>query len=195
MKIGLIGLGHLGKIHFKCLKQTKFELIGIYDPILTATDYEGFDIYKSSKALLDKVDACVIAAATTSHYELAKEALMADKHVFVEKPMTSTISEARELAQIASDHPDLITQVGFVERYNPVFRDLQAEINNPKFMEVHRLSTFNPRGNDVSVVQDLMIHDLDMILAVKKVPIRDIRANGVSVVSDSMDICNARIEF
>ena len=195
VKLGLLGVGHLGKIHLKCLKSTEFKLIGIYDPLLDQTSYEGHKVYTSEDKLIQDVDACIVASTTTSHYDLVCKILAAHKHCFVEKPMTSTLEQAHKLYTIAHQNPQLITQVGFVERYNPAYKFISEDITNPKFIEVHRLSMFNNRGNDVSVVYDLMIHDLDLLLSMKSCGVKEVKATGVKIVTDSMDICNARIEF
>ena len=195
MKIGLFGLGHLGKIHLRCLAKTDFDLIGIYDPILESSEYQGHKVYKSNQELIDEVDACLVVTSTDYHFAVATQVIEAGKHCFVEKPLASTVDQALSLKELAADNPQLITQVGFVERYNPAYQFLESEINNPRFLEVHRLAQFNNRGNDVSVVKDLMIHDLDLILSMKSVPIKELRATGVSILTDNMDICNARIEF
>jgi len=194
MKIALIGLGHLGKIHFKCLKETAFDLVGISDPLYTGS-YEGTRIYDDPEELIAQSEACIIAASTSAHHALAAQAIAQSKHCFVEKPIAATLPEAESLVAMAADHPSLITQVGFVERYNPAYTFLSEDIADPKFIEVHRLSQFNDRGNDVSVVFDLMIHDLDLLLAMKKCEIKDIKATGVSVFTAGLDICNSRIEF
>lgn len=194
MKLGLIGLGHLGKIHFKCLKETAFDLIGIYDPAYSES-FEGVPVYNDVKKLVADSEACLIAAPTQEHYELASIVLEQQKHCFVEKPLASSMDQASKLNDLASLRPDLITQVGFVERYNPAFTFLEPEIDNPKFIEVHRLAQFNERGNDVSVVFDLMIHDLDLLLTMKDSKVKEIRATGVKVFTDTLDICNSRIEF
>ena len=199
MRVGLFGLGHLGKIHLKCLRQTDFELVGIYDPNYQPDGikdkYEDISLFKTKDELLSKVDACIIASTTASHYEIAKAALSKGKHCFIEKPLTSTVDEAEFLEKIALQNRSLITQIGFVERYNPAYKFLKNHIKEPKFIEVHRLAQFNNRGNDVSVIFDLMIHDLDLLLSVKSELVKDIKATGVSIFTDSLDICNCRIEF
>ena len=195
IKAGLFGYGHLGKIHAKCLAGTDFVLEGIYDPSLEQSDVQGIEVMRTPEALMQKVDACIIASATHSHYELGQMALGQGKHCFIEKPMTTNIEEAKVLSDLAEDSEQLISQVGYVERFNPAFTFIQDYIQDPKFMEIHRLATFNLRGTDVSVVKDLMIHDLDLLLSFKKQEIKEIRATGVSVFTDSLDICNARIEF
>ncbi len=195
MKVGLFGLGHLGKIHLRCLEETPFQLVGIYDPILQGEEYEGHRVFKAQEALISAVDACLVITSTDQHYAVASQVLRAGKHCFVEKPLASTLDQAQELTNAALENPDLITQVGFVERYNPAYQFVATEINKPRFLEVHRLSQYNERGNEVSVVSDLMIHDLDLILSMMDCPIKEVKATGVNVLTDNMDICNARIEF
>ncbi len=194
MKVALIGLGHLGKIHFKCLRETDFELVGIHDPKFSG-DYQGITCYKDVRKLISEADACIIAATTSAHKNLTEQALSLGKHCFVEKPLASTLEETEGLVRLAGDFPGLTTQVGFVERYNPAFQFLEKEINDPKFIEVHRLAQFNDRGIDVSVVHDLMIHDLDLLLTMKNAVIKEVKATGVKVFTDTLDICNSRIEF
>ena len=199
MRIGLFGLGHLGKIHFKCLGCTDFDIVGIYDPAhmpsQTVADYGGVPLYDTVDRLIDDSDACIIAAKTEAHYALAKAIMGRGKHCFIEKPIASSVEQAEALAVLADNNPSLITQIGFVERYNPAYKYLSDHIGDPRFIEVHRLAQFNPRGNDVSVVFDLMIHDLDLLLAMKNCEIKEVKATGVKVFTDNLDICNSRIEF
>ncbi len=199
IRIGLFGLGHLGKIHLKCLRETDFQIMGIYDPLFLpeqyGSQYEDITLHSSIDTLIDKVDACVIASSTASHYSIAYKALSRGKHCFIEKPLTSTIQEAEELEKIVKSKSGLITQIGFVERYNPAYKFVKEHTSNPKFIEVHRLAQFNNRGNDVSVIFDLMIHDLDLLMTLKSVKVTDIKATGVSIFTESLDICNCRIEF
>lgn len=199
MKIGLVGVGHLGKIHLKCLLNTHFELAGIYDPgeaslSFVTTQYPDVHIFDSLESLIQAVDCVDIVSPTTYHYEIAVKAIKAGKHVFIEKPLTETTEQAGELVKLAREH-NVKVQVGHVERYNPAIRSLTNVNFKPKFIEAHRLSVFNPRGTDVSVVLDLMIHDIDIVLHMIKDEVVDVRANGVSIVSKKPDICNARIEF
>ncbi|MBK9734613.1 MAG: Gfo/Idh/MocA family oxidoreductase [Saprospiraceae bacterium] len=198
MKIGLVGLGHLGKIHLKCLLNTNFEFVGFYDTdrVLSATMAEMHQIesFESLEALIAAVECVDIVSPTTYHYEIAKQAIIAGKHVFIEKPLTETLDQADELVQLAHKY-GVKVQVGHVERYNPAIRSLSNIQFKPKFIEGHRLAIFNPRGTDVSVVLDLMIHDLDIILNMVKSEVKEVRANGVCIVSKTPDICNARIEF
>lgn len=199
MRIGVVGTGHLGNIHLKCLKQTDFNCIGVFDidsskSAKAASDH-GIKNFSSLQELLGEVDSVIIVSDTSSHFELAKTAISSSKHVFIEKPITANLSEAMALKEIIKSHAGIKVQIGHVERYNPAFVSALSELSDPKFIECHRLANFNPRGNDVSVILDLMIHDLDILLTVVKSEVREIRANGVSVVSKTPDICNARIEF
>lgn len=198
MKIGLAGAGHLGKIHLKCLLNTKFEFAGFYDPDPTVSKMivETYSV-KSFDSLSDLIDAsdCIdIVSPTVHHYEIAKTCISRGKHVFIEKPLTESTKQAEELVKLSIEY-GVKVQVGHVERYNPAIRSLKNINFKPKFIEGHRLAMFNPRGTDVSVVLDLMIHDIDIVLSMVKDNIKDVRANGVSIVSSTPDICNARIEF
>ena len=198
IKVALFGYGHLGRIHSKCLQQTSFDLVGYYDPkvsndvVNTGTSAMAYD---DADQLLSECDACIIASTTSSHAELIRKAIAKGKHFFVEKPMTSTVKEAKEIDLLLSNSPEIISQVGFVERYNPAYTFIKDSINEPRFIEVHRLSGFSERGNDVSVVLDLMIHDLDLVLSMVPSNVSEIKANGLKLVSDSLDICNVRLEF
>lgn len=199
LKVGVLGAGHLGKIHLRLLNQSdKYELVGFYDPNSDNADkvskefgYRKFDTIAELIAAVDVVD---IVTPTLSHYECAKEVIAAGKHIFVEKPIANTIEEAEEIIALANQY-NVKGQVGHVERFNPAFIATKAKIENPMFIETHRLAEFNPRGTDVPVVLDLMIHDIDVILSVVKSPVKNINASGVSVISDTPDIANARIEF
>lgn len=198
MRIGVFGVGHLGKIHLNCLAETDWQLVGIYDPdkaaALEAQKLYGVTIYDSPAKLLADVDAVDIVSTTVSHFQMATLAIAAGKHVFVEKPMADTLSNAQQLVGLAMEQ-DVKVQVGHVERYNPAIVDLMQRGLQPRFIEGHRLTTFNTRGNDVSVVLDLMIHDLDLVLAMVDSEVATVQANGVCVVNDTPDICNARITF
>ena len=199
LKLGVIGTGHLGKLHVKMFKQIEScELIGIYDKNLEQAKSVGeeFDIevFEDLNNLLDEVDAVSIASITSAHHELAKECLNRNIHVFVEKPITVTIPEAEELVAI-SNEKNLNLQVGHIERFNPALISLEKFILKPMFIQTDRLAQFNPRGTDVAVVLDLMIHDIDIILSLVKSEVKQIEASGVAVVSDSLDIANARIQF
>jgi predicted dehydrogenase len=198
-RIGVIGVGHLGSLHAKMLADMPgVRLSGVYDadPARTAevalrygTRAEG-----TLDALLDSADAVTIATTTNAHCAVALRALERGKNVFVEKPITQTVAEADALCTAASGR-GLIIQVGHIERFNPAILALEKYTIEPMFVESHRLAQFNPRGTDVGVVLDLMIHDIDLILAFVHSPVRAVEANGVAVVSDSVDIANARIQF
>lgn len=200
LKVGVLGAGHLGKIHIKLLLELndKFDFIGFYDPndenANVAIENYGVKRFDSIDHLLQEVDCVDIVTPTLSHYKCASLALRMSKHVFIEKPVTETVDEAKKLIDLAHE-AGVKVQVGHVERFNPAFRAAVSYFNNPMFIETHRLAQFNPRGTDVPVVLDLMIHDLDAILSVVKSGVKRISASGVAVVSDTPDIANARIEF
>lgn len=199
LKIGVLGAGHLGKIHIKCIKQIpEYELIGFFD-----TDPEtakkvsleyGIKSYPDISSLINDVEVVDIVTPTVSHFACASESLRKSKHVFIEKPIVATPAEANSLMELARE-ASVKVQVGHVERFNPAFMAAQSSIKNPMFIETHRLAQFNPRGTDVPVILDLMVHDIDIVLSVVKSPIRKISASGVAIVSDTPDITNARIEF
>lgn len=199
LKIGVVGTGHLGKIHLNCLKQiADYDLVGFYDinsdvrkNIAETYHIKAFDSYE---AMLDEVDAVDIVTPTTVHFEQASLAMRKFKHVFIEKPIVATSEEARLLIGL-SHEANVKVQVGHVERLNPAFVSVRSKIFNPLFIECHRLAMYNPRGTDVSVVMDLMIHDIDVVLSTVKSAIKRIHANGVAIISDTVDIANARIEF
>lgn len=199
LKIGVLGAGHLGKIHIKCIKEiSDYLLVGFYDPDKeNAPKVEaelGVRRFDSMDELIDEVDVVDIVTPTVSHFQCATGALRKSKHVFIEKPVVTTLEEARDLIRIAGES-NVKVQVGHVERFNPAFLAAEPYILNPMFIECHRLSQFNPRGTDVPVILDLMIHDIDIILSVVKSKILNISASGVAVVSDTPDIANVRIEF
>ncbi len=198
VKIGLLGVGHLGKIHLKCLHETDFDIIGVYDPNPVSQKYvrDNYDIrvYDSIDQLIDDADALDVVSTTITHYELALKAIDLGKHVFIEKPICSTLEEAKTLVK-STRKQNVKVQIGHVERYNPAIISLKDREVSPKFIEGHRLTTFNTRGNDVSVMLDLMIHDLDLVLELVGSEVVDVQANGVCVVNDTPDICNARITF
>ena len=199
LKIGVLGAGHLGKIHIKCIKEIKdYEFIGFFDPdneISEAVEKEfAIKKFNSVEYLIEAVDAVDIVTPTVSHYQCASVALRKSKHVFIEKPLTTSLNEAKSLIDLAKE-ANVKVQVGHVERFNPAFLAALPYFNNPMFIETHRLAEFNPRGTDVPVILDLMIHDIDIILSVIKSNIKKISASGVAVVSDTPDIANARIEF
>lgn len=199
LKIGVLGAGHLGKIHLKCIKQIpEYQLLGFYDPDDTNAQKveKDFEIkrYKTAEELINKVDVVDIVSPTVSHYDCAAAALKSFRHVFIEKPVVTTSEEARDLISLANE-ANVKVQVGHVERFNPAFLASRPLINKPMFIETHRLAMFNPRGTDVPVILDLMIHDIDIVLSVVNSNIKKISASGVAVVSDTPDISNARIEF
>lgn len=199
LKIGVLGAGHLGKIHIKCIKQIpEYQLVGFYDPdtVNAAKVSQELDLksFESTEALIDECDVVDIVTPTVSHYDCAAAAIKKSKHVFIEKPVVTTPEEARKLIFLAEE-AGVKVQVGHVERFNPAFTAAQGEINDPMFIEAHRLAEFNPRGTDVPVVLDLMIHDIDIVLSVVKSNLRKVHASGVNVVSDTPDIANARLEF
>ena len=199
LKIGVLGAGHLGKIHLRLLNQSeKYELVGFYDPNDQNADkvsHEfGYRKFNAISELIAAVDVVDIVTPTLSHHDCAKEVIQAGKHVFIEKPISNTVAEAEEIIALAKQH-NVKGQVGHVERFNPAFIATKSMIHNPMFIETHRLAEFNPRGTDVPVVLDLMIHDIDVILSVVKSKVKNINASGVSVISDTPDIANARIEF
>lgn len=199
LKAGVLGAGHLGKIHLRLLNQSdKYELVGFYDPdaenAQKVVDEFGYRYFDSLDDLIDAVDMVDIVTPTLSHFECAVKAIQKGKHIFIEKPITKTVEEAEQIRALLAEH-DLRGQVGHVERFNPAFLAVKDQLENPMFIETHRLAEFNPRGTDVPVVLDLMIHDIDIILSVVNSKVKDISASGVSVISKSPDIANARIEF
>ncbi|MFK7807853.1 MAG: Gfo/Idh/MocA family oxidoreductase [Saprospiraceae bacterium] len=199
MKIGLIGTGHLGKIHLKCIQLIdELELVGCYDIDTKLCESiaaeKGITAFPTAEALMAAVDIVDIVTPTVTHFALAEAALQMGKHVFIEKPLTHTVAEAKTLLDL-SRAKNLKVQVGHVERFNPAFLSLKDKDLAPMFIEAHRLAMFNPRGTDVSVVLDLMIHDIDIVLSMVDSPVAKISASGVAVVSDTPDISNARLEF
>lgn len=199
LKIGVIGAGHLGKIHLMLAQQSEqYELVGFYDQdtdsATTLASEKGYHRFNSYDELLQKADVVDIVTPTVSHHKTAKQALEAGKHIFVEKPIAKTVEEGQELIELAREN-GVKAQVGHVERFNPAFQSVKDRIDHPMFIETHRLAEFNPRGTDVPVVLDLMIHDIDAILSVVKSEVSQVNASGVSVLSDTPDIANARIFF
>lgn len=199
LKVGIIGAGHLGKFHINNWIEIKdVELVGFCDTddanAAAVTEKYNLKRYETNEQLLNDCEAVDIVAPTTYHFELCEMAIRKGKHVFVEKPFTNTMDEAKLLLKLARES-SLKFQVGHIERFNPAFIALKNYDLKPMFIEVHRLSQFNPRGTDVSVVLDLMIHDIDIILHLVKSTVSYISANGVSVLSDTPDIANVRIEF
>ena len=199
LKVGVLGAGHLGKIHLKLLQQSeKYDLVGFFDPDIAngqrVAEEFNYHYFENLDDLIDVVDVVDIVTPTLSHYNCAIKAITKGKHIFIEKPITTTVEEAEQIRLLVSEN-NLRGQVGHVERFNPAFKAIKSEIKSPMFIETHRLAEFNPRGTDVPVVLDLMIHDIDIILSVVNSPVRNINASGVSVISETPDIANARIEF
>ncbi|HCV42915.1 MAG TPA: oxidoreductase, partial [Bacteroidetes bacterium] len=199
LNIGVIGVGHLGSLHAKMLAEaTDVSLAGVYDndkqkAIHIADEFKSA-AYQDVDALISACNAVTIATPTTAHFDVARRAIEQGRHVFIEKPITQSIDEAKELCRLADKHGVLI-QVGHIERFNPAILALEKYEIKPMFVESHRLAQFNPRGTDVAVVLDLMIHDIDIILSFVQSPVARVDANGVAVVSDSVDIANARLQF
>ena len=182
IKVGVIGAGHLGKIHLKIINSSNQNLIGFYDTDETnskklSSEY-GYKYYNDLDLLLKDIDAAIIVSPTTTHFEIAKKCIEAGKHIFVEKPLTSNSNEAQIINDLASKNK-IVGQVGFVERYNQAFISCNRFIKNPKFIESHRLSDFNPRGTDVSVIMDLMIHDIDIVLKVVNSKVKKINSRYI----------------
>ena len=198
-KVGIVGVGKLGNFHCNALSQlAAAELVGVYDLVADrsreiAEKYRcmAFDSYDQ---LIAASDVLGIIVPTSHHLQFARAALRAQKPIFVEKPITSTVTEAEEMVELARQQRVPI-QVGHIERFNPAIRALDGRELRPRFIESHRLAPFDPRGTDVAVVLDLMIHDIDIILSLVKDDVTCIDANGVAVVSDEVDIANARIQF
>ena len=199
LKVGVFGVGHLGKFHVNNWKEIKgIELVGFYDPNDDAAKEvtEKYQIPRFSDigSLLDACDIADIIAPTNFHFELCEQAIRKGKHVFVEKPLANTMHEAKELVKLVKES-NIKLQVGHVERFNPAYLAMQNLQLSPMFIEVHRLAQFNPRGTEVSVILDLMIHDIDIILSLVKSEVKNISASGVAVMTDTPDIASVRIEF
>ena len=199
LKVGVFGVGHLGKYHLNNWKEiAAAELVGFYDPnddiAKEVEEKYGLKRFTNAGELMDLCKAVDIVAPTNHHFELVKMALRKSLHVFVEKPLANTMDEAREILQLAKE-ANVKVQVGHVERFNPAYLAAIKYHLQPMFIEVHRLAQFNPRGTEVSVILDLMIHDIDIVLALVKSPVKNISASGVAVMTDTPDIANVRIEF
>ncbi len=198
MKIGIVGLGHLGKIHIKCIKDTPFKIAGIFDinpeVLSKVSKHFGLKPFSDLESLLSEVDVVDIVSSSQTHFDIAQRALEKSKHVFIEKPFVSNSAEGQILKKLALASNTKV-QLGHVERYNPAVKALIGKKVNPKFIEVHRLASFNPRGTDVSVIMDLMIHDLDLLTYFIDAEVSSVDANGVCVLNETEDICNARIKF
>lgn len=199
MNVGIVGLGHLGKIHLKLLGEIPdFNLSAIYDidkKVLDNLVYlKNVILCNNYQELLNHCDAVLIITPTHTHFELASEAIKKGKHVFIEKPATSQPEETKKLIHLSKE-AGVKVQVGHVERFNPAFTAAKSYIENPNYINIERLACYNPRGTDVSVVLDLMIHDIDLLLNTIKSKIKKISASGESIVSNSPDIAHVRIEF
>lgn len=199
INVGVFGTGHLGKIHLNNWKEIDgVKLVGFFDPDdATANGVEeayALKRFGDEESLLDACDAVDIVTPTQTHFALCQKAIKKGKHVFVEKPMANTMDEAKELLKLVQESK-IKFQVGHVERFNPAFLAIQSQKLNPMFIEVHRLAQFNPRGTEVSVILDLMIHDIDAILSIVNSDVKAISASGVAVMTDTPDIANVRIEF
>lgn len=200
LKIGVLGAGHLGKIHLNQIRALPevYELVGFHDPdpetSQKVSQEMGIRHYDRMEELFADADVVDVVTPTVNHYECASKSIRMSKHVFIEKPLANTIAEARELIGLSKE-ADVKVQVGHVERFNPAFKAARPYLHQPMFIETHRLAQFNPRGTDVSVVLDLMIHDLDIVLSTVRSQVKKISTSGVAVVSDTPDIANARIEF
>lgn len=197
--IGVIGVGHLGSLHAKMLAAIPDVTFGgVTDADASKAAALAAElktqVFPTMDALLDRVEAVTVAAPTSAHHAIALHALKRRKHVFVEKPITETVAQAEELCSAAAAGK-LVLQVGHVERFNPAILALESYRLAPMFVESHRLAQFNPRGTDVAVVLDLMIHDIDLILSFVQSPVKQVDASGIAVVSDSVDIANARLQF
>jgi predicted dehydrogenase len=199
LRAGVIGVGHLGQHHARLYASLpEAQLIGVTDQSVeraqSIADRHGVRVFRTIDELLPHVDVVSVAVPTSGHYAVAKACLQANKHVLIEKPIAATPAEAQELVQLAKQG-DCCVQVGHSERFNPVMALMRPYIRQPVFMECHRLSSFSERGTDVDVVLDLMIHDLDLVLSLNPGPVEEVRAAGVAVLSSSIDIANARIQF
>jgi predicted dehydrogenase len=198
-KVGVFGAGHLGKFHLNNWKEIPgTEIVGFFDPNddTAAEVSEKYQLVRflDPDSLIDACDAIDVVAPTNHHFEWAEKAIKKGKHVFVEKPLANTMEEARQLVNLVAES-GVKLQVGHVERFNPAFLAIKDIPLNPMFIEVHRLAQFNPRGSEVSVILDLMIHDIDIILSIVKSDVKSISASGVGVMTDTPDIANVRIEF
>ncbi|MFZ4425755.1 MAG: Gfo/Idh/MocA family protein [Saprospiraceae bacterium] len=200
LNIGVLGAGHLGKIHLKCIQLAArhYRLKGFFDPdpeiMENVVATLGIPCFSSAEALIEAVDVVDIVTPTVTHFQLAEQAILQRRHVFIEKPLTHTLEEAEALIRLSREY-GVKVQVGHVERFNPALLALGNMRLEPMFIEAHRLAMFNPRGTDVSVVLDLMIHDLDIVLSMIDSPVIRVDASGVAVVSETPDIASARIEF
>ncbi len=203
LKAGIFGLGHLGKIHLKILKEicaerNDIEICGVYDSDKekneTVAKENNFEINNTAEDLIGKINTAIIVTPTSTHYDIAGKTISKGIHTFIEKPVTDTTEEAEKLLKL-SEKKKIKIQIGHIERFNAAILALDNYNLAPMFIETHRLAQFNPRGTDVSVIQDLMIHDIDIILNLVKSKVKSIDANGVAIITDKIDIANARIKF
>lgn len=199
LKIGVFGTGHLGKFHLNNWKEIPgVELVGFYDPedSIAKEVSEKYNLRRFTNVdeLIAACDAVDVVTPTQHHFSICEKAIKKSKHVFVEKPMVNTMDEAKTLVKLVQESK-IKFQVGHVERFNPAFLAAKNLDLNPMFIEVHRLAQFNPRGTEVSVILDLMIHDIDVVLSLVKSDVKSISASGVAVMTDTPDIANVRIEF
>ncbi len=199
LKVGIFGVGHLGKFHINNWKEIAgTKLVGFFDPsnenAHAVTEQYGLKRYMDEEKLIDACDIIDVIAPTDQHFSICMQAIRKGKHVFVEKPLSNTIQEGRDLVSMVRE-ANIKMQVGHVERFNPAYLAIGNMNLNPMFIEVHRLAQFNPRGTEVSVILDLMIHDIDIILSLVKSDVKNISASGVAVMTETPDIANVRIEF
>jgi len=199
LKVGVFGVGHLGKFHLNNWKEIEgVKLVGFFDPnndtAKAVSEQYGLKRFMDEDKLMDACDIIDVIAPTDLHFGICMQAIRKGKHVFVEKPLAHTIQEGRDLVSMVRE-ANIKMQVGHVERFNPAYLAIKGMSLNPMFIEVHRLAQFNPRGTEVSVILDLMIHDIDIILSLVKSDVKNISASGVAVMTDTPDIANVRIEF
>lgn len=199
LKVGVFGVGHLGKFHLNNWKEIEgVKLVGFFDPnnenAKAVTEQYGLKRFSDEDKLMDACDVIDVIAPTDHHFQICMQAVRKGKHVFVEKPLAHTIQEGRDLVSMVRE-ANIKMQVGHVERFNPAYLAIKDMPLNPMFIEVHRLAQFNPRGTEVSVILDLMIHDIDIILSLVKSDVKHISASGVAVMTETPDIANVRIEF
>jgi predicted dehydrogenase len=199
LKVGIFGVGHLGKFHISNWKEIEgVKIIGFFDPnndnANEVINTHGLKRFSDEEKLIEACDVIDVITPTDLHYEVCMMAIRKGKHVFVEKPLAHTLQEGKDLVNMVRE-AGVKMQVGHVERFNPAYLALKEMNLNPMFIEVHRLAQFNPRGTEVSVILDLMIHDIDIILSLVKSDVKSISASGVAVMTDTPDIANVRIEF
>jgi len=199
LKVGIFGVGHLGKFHISNWKEIEgVKIVGFFDPnndnANEVINTHGLKRFSDEEKLIEACDVIDVITPTDLHYEVCMMAIRKGKHVFVEKPLAHTLQEGKDLVNMVRE-AGVKMQVGHVERFNPAYLALKEMNLNPMFIEVHRLAQFNPRGTEVSVILDLMIHDIDIILSLVKSDVKSISASGVAVMTDTPDIANVRIEF